>query len=78
MAQTIKRSWQESWSNIFIGFAINYLANILILPLFGFKSLTAGKNIIIGIIYTGISLLRSFCIRRFYNRKDDVLANPKG
>ena len=68
--QSIKRSWAESWSNIAIGFAINYLANILILPLFGFKSLTWEKNIILGIIYTGISLLRSFCIRRWFNRKD--------
>ena len=74
MSQSIKRSWAESWTNIFIGFAINYLANILILPLFGFKTLTPGKNIIIGVIYTGISLLRSFCIRRFYNRNDDFLA----
>jgi len=69
--QSIKRSWLESWSNIAIGFSINYLANILILPLFGFTSLTAGKNIILGIIYTGISLLRSFCIRRYFNKNDD-------
>ena len=68
--QSIKRSWAESWSNIAIGFAINYLANILILPLFGFKSLTWKTNIYLGIIYTGISLLRSFCIRRWFNRKD--------
>jgi len=68
--QSITRSWQESWSNIFIGFGINFIANILILPLFGFKSLTWKTNIILGIIYTGISLLRSFCIRRWFNRKD--------
>jgi hypothetical protein len=68
--QTIKRSWQESWTNIAVGFLINYLANLLILPIFGFNSLTWDKNIGLGIIYTGISLLRSFCIRRIYNRGD--------
>jgi len=70
MTQSIQRSWAESWSNIAVGFSINYLANILILPLFGFKSLTPGKNILIGIIYTGISLLRSFAIRRWFNKGD--------
>ena len=70
MSQSIKRSWLESWSNIFIGFGINFIANIVILPLFGFKSLTWRTNIILGIIYTGISLLRSFTIRRFFNRGD--------
>ena len=70
MTQSIKRSWQESWSNIFIGFAINYIANILILPLFGFTSLTLEKNLVLGVVYTGISLLRSFTIRRWFNKND--------
>ena len=69
MSQTIKRSWYESWSNILIGWAINFLANMIIFPLFGFK-LSIGKNIILGIVYTLISLLRSFCIRRWFNRND--------
>jgi len=68
--QSIKRSWLESWSNIGIGFGINFIANILILPLFGFTSLTWEKNITLGIIYTIISLLRSFCIRRWFNKND--------
>lgn len=72
MSQHWKRSWKEAWSNIFIGFSINYIANILILPLFGFRSLTPGKNLIIGVIYTGISLLRTFFIRRWFNRSDDL------
>jgi hypothetical protein len=71
MSQSIKRSWLESWSNIFIGFGINYIANITILPLFGFTSLTPSKNIAIGVLYTGISLFRSFCIRRWFNRGDE-------
>ena len=71
MAQSIKRSWLESWSNIFIGFGINYVANLVILPLFGFTTLTAEKNLILGVLYTGISLIRSFCIRRWFNKGDD-------
>jgi hypothetical protein len=69
--QTVKRSWWEAWSNIFIGFAINFVANLAILPLFGFNNLTVSKNLWLGVIYTGISLLRQFCIRRWFNKNDD-------
>lgn len=69
MSQTIKRSWAESWSNIFIGWVINFLANMIIFPLFGFQ-LSISKNLLLGIVYTCISLLRSFCIRRWFNKND--------
>lgn len=67
MSQTIIGSIAESWVNIAIGFTINYVANLLILPLFGFTSLTPGKNFVIGLVYTVISLVRSFVIRRWFN-----------
>jgi len=70
MGQTRYRSWKESWTNIFIGYTINFTANMLILPLFGFTSLTLGKNFLIGVIYTVIALTRTYCIRRWYNRND--------
>lgn len=70
MSQSKIRSWKESWTNIGIGYGINFIANILILPLFGFKNLTLGKNLILGVIYTGISLLRSYGIRRWFNKND--------
>ena len=53
--------------NILIGFSINFTANMLILPLFGFSTLTFEKNFMIGILYTVISLMRSFMIRRWFN-----------
>lgn len=65
--QTRKGSFAEAWTNIAIGFSINYTANLLILPLFGFHSLTASKNFVIGCIYTAISLARSYCLRRWFN-----------
>lgn len=71
MTQTRRRSWKEAWSNIFIGYTINFVANIIILPVFGFTSLTVEKNLALGVIYTGISLLRQYCIRRWFNKGDD-------
>lgn len=67
MSQTIKGSLVESIANIAVGFSINFCANMLILPLFGFSGLTIGKNLVIGILYMIISLVRSFVIRRYFN-----------
>lgn len=67
MSQSKLGSFVESWANILIGFTINFAANMLILPAFGFTSLTARTNFIIGVLYTGISLVRSYVLRRYFN-----------
>jgi hypothetical protein len=67
MSQTKLGSIAEAWANIAVGFTINYCANLVILPLFGFHSLTARNNFIIGLIYTVISLIRSYALRRWFN-----------
>ena len=69
MNQTKLGSLIEVSINIFIGFWINFFANILILPMFGFHSLTIQNNLIIGIIYTVISVIRSYVIRRWFNAR---------
>ena len=63
--QTRVESLIEAWINVAIGFWINFTANLLILPLFGFTSLTVGTNFIIGMVYTIISIVRSYVIRRW-------------
>lgn len=65
--QTRRGSFVEAWANIFVGFTVNYFANLVILPAFGFSSLTPGKNFLIGVAYTGISLVRSYVLRRWFN-----------
>lgn len=67
MSQTRIGSFVEAWANIAIGFGINFSANLLILPRFGFHSLTAGKAFGIGLVFTAISLARSFILRRYFN-----------
>lgn len=66
MTQTRLGSLIEALANIAIGFWINFCANLLILPLFGFQ-ITVRDNLVIGVIYTGISLARSYLLRRFFN-----------
>lgn len=67
MSQTRIGSFVEAWANIAVGFAINWSANMLILPHFGFTSLTAAKAFWIGVVFTAISLLRSYVLRRWFN-----------
>lgn len=69
MTQTRKGSFVESWANIAVGFTVNYVANLAILPMFGFHSLTPGKNFVIGCIYTVISLCRSYALRRWFDQQ---------
>lgn len=66
--QTVWGSIVEAKANIAIGFAVNYCANLLILPAFGFTSLTPGKNFVLGLAYTVVSLVRQFVIRRWFNK----------
>lgn len=68
MNQTRLGSLFESLINVFIGFWINFAANLLVLPLVGFN-ITIGENFFIGFLYTLISVARSYVIRRWFNQK---------
>lgn len=67
MSQTWLGSLVEAKTNIAVGFAINWTANMLVLPLFGFDTLTAAKAFGIGLVFTAISMLRQLAIRRWFN-----------
>lgn len=57
----------EAVANVAIGYGIAVAANIVVLPLFGFYPSLA-QYAQIGLIFTGISLVRSYCLRRLFNR----------
>lgn len=64
--QTKMGSFIEAWANIFIGFGINFGANMIVLPWFGFD-VTASVAFGIGLVFTAISLVRSYVLRRVFN-----------
>ena len=68
--QSMRGSMIEAWTNIAIGFGINYCANLVVLPIAGLD-VTMGGAFLIGVIFTAISVVRSFAIRRFYNWRDN-------
>jgi membrane protein implicated in regulation of membrane protease activity len=69
MQQSRLGSFIEAWANVLIGFGINFVANLIILPMFGFTSLTLAANLWLGLIYTAISVVRSYAVRRWFNAR---------
>lgn len=69
MAQSKLRSWKEAWVNIAVGYSVNFVANIVVFPLFGYN-VSIHDNIMIGVIYTFISLARQYVIRRWFSKGD--------
>jgi hypothetical protein len=64
--QTRLGSFVEAWANIVVGFSINFCANLVVLPWFGFN-VTPGAAFGIGVVFTVISLARSYVLRRWFN-----------
>ena len=60
-------SFYESIANTAIGFAVNYVANLAILPLFGLH-LSHSSQLLMTSIFTVISVLRGYVVRRLFNK----------
>ncbi len=68
MSQSRLGSLIEALINVAIGFGINFVANFAIFPLIGFH-ISASQNLFIGLLYTLISVARSYCVRRWFNAR---------
>jgi hypothetical protein len=73
MIQTRLGSLIEACINVLIGFVINMGANFLILPLIGFH-ISMAQNLFIGVLYTLISVARSYAVRRWFNARIHIAA----
>jgi len=70
MTQTHKYSAIETVTNIGLGYFVAFGLNLTILPFFT-NGINEGNIItaaIIGVIYTGFSMVRSFIFRRMFNK----------
>lgn len=65
--QTKKQSIIESCTNIGTGYIISMIANYFVLPLFGY-SVDMAKSAKIAVVFSVISIVRSYVIRRCFNR----------
>lgn len=64
--QSKRGSLVEALVNVAIGYTVNFLANVAILPLFGMP-FDFGNFALIGLLYTAVSIARSYIIRRVFN-----------
>jgi len=67
MSQTRAHSALESVANVAIGYGVAVASQIAILPMFGVH-LPLADNLVIGGYFTAISLVRSYAVRRLFNR----------
>ena len=68
MTQTRKQSLVESLINVAIGYGVAVLSQILIFPLFGIH-VALSDNLLIGLYFTAISIVRSYVVRRVFNKR---------
>lgn len=67
LAQTRRMSMAESVTNVGIGWGINLLGQMVIFPLFGIH-VSLGVNLSISASFTGVSVARSYIVRRLFER----------
>jgi hypothetical protein len=67
MTQTRTGSAVETATNLVVGQLINFTANMTVLPLFGLHP-TPADAVGMGLIFTVISVARSYTLRRVFNR----------
>jgi len=72
--QTKTQSLIESIANVAIGYGVAVVSQIVIFPIVGVEA-SVSQNLTIGLYFTAISLVRSYVVRRAFNRK--VMVNDK-
>ena len=65
MKQSRLMSLIEAITNVIVGYGVAVMTQILVFPMFGLQT-TLGENLTLGGIFTIVSLLRSFALRRLF------------
>ena len=55
----------EATANVVVGFVLALLTQVVVFPSFGL-AVSAADNLLIGIIFTAVSIVRSFTLRRVF------------
>ena len=67
MKQSRLMSMVESVANVIVGYGVAVVAQMLIFPVFGLHT-TLAQNLKMGIIFSFVSIARSFALRRLFER----------
>lgn len=66
MHQSKLESLAEVTLNVAIGWVVALLTQLIVFPLFGIN-VTVGEQLSISVIFTAVSIIRSYVIRRWFN-----------
>ncbi|MCC5993924.1 MAG: hypothetical protein JJT99_15530 [Rhodobacteraceae bacterium] len=64
-AQSRRMSLIEAVTNVALGYVLAVATQILVFPWFGLHA-SLGDNLALGAVFVGISLLRSYALRRLF------------
>jgi hypothetical protein len=59
-------SFVESLVNVAIGYGFAFVTQLVVFPLFNIR-VSLGENVAIGAIFTVVSIVRSYAVRRLFN-----------
>ncbi len=65
MSQSRTMSLVEAVTNVLIGYGVAVATQMLVFPLFGFEA-SLQDNLAIGLVFTAVSLVRSYLLRRAF------------
>ena len=63
MKQSRLMSLVESLANVLVGYGVAVITQMMVFPLFGL-AVTVTENLLIGLIFTAVSIVRSYALRR--------------
>ena len=66
--QTKRESFIETITSVFIGWLIGVILNLTVLPLFDYN-ITVTDSLWVSLIFTAVSVIRGYLIRRYFNRR---------
>ena len=65
MKQSRLMSLVESLVNVLVGYGVAVITQVLVFPMFGL-AVTIAENLLIGLVFTGVSIIRSYALRRSF------------
>jgi hypothetical protein len=65
MSQSRRMSLVEAMVNVVVGYVLAVATQIVVFPWFGLRP-GLGDTLAIGVVFVGISLLRSYALRRLF------------
>ena len=69
MTQSRRLSLVEAFTNVAVGYVLAVITQIVVFPWFDLNP-SLGENLALGLVFTVISLLRSYALRRLFTRLD--------